>query len=229
MIAINAIYQELKAIQRCANRARRSIWRESQWGFNFSRSTVGGMPEPGTADRHYQYIWDGVSGGSASGQSSFVERAGDDRRQILALVEIQIGFPTPFLEDYVDNAVATNVPHPPDLSGSAADRRHLSADNHFGSTAVAGVDLSRHLDLYGGSFGISVISNTLNMVAGSVASLQATPQGATINGAGTVTSDLSVGGSVWANSGHWQNVRAAAAPSIMTGRTTALSAANVIL
>jgi hypothetical protein len=143
-----------------------------------------------------QYVWDGSAWQSApgSGQSTFVERAGDTMLGHLALVE-NPSDPDAVRKDYVDNAIATNVPPPPDLSGYLPlTGGTMSGGLHFGSAAVEGVDLSRHLDLYGGSFGISVISGTLNMVAGSVASLQATPQGAAINGTGTVNGPLTVNG-----------------------------------
>ena len=68
-----------------------------------------------------QYIWDGSAWQSApgSGQSTFVERAGDTMLGHLALVE-NPSDPDAVRKDYVDNAIATNVPPPPDLSGYVA-------------------------------------------------------------------------------------------------------------
>ena len=167
-------------------------------GFNFPAApTVGELyPNPEQSGIP-QYIWDGSAWQSASGQSSFVERAGDTMLGHLALVE-NPSAPDAVRKDYVDNAIATNVPPPPDLSGYLPlTGGTMSGGLHFGSVAVTGVDLSRHLDLYGGAYGVSVISGTLNMIAGGAASLQATPGGATVNGEFTVT------GSVWANSGQY--------------------------
>lgn len=65
----------------------------------------------------------------------------------------------------------------------------------FGSAvASAANNVSRHLALYGTTFGLSITSGTLNVVANGVAELAVTGTGITIAGAASVGGSLNVGG-----------------------------------
>lgn len=69
----------------------------------------------------------------------------------------------------------------------------------LGSAAVtAPNDLSRHIQLYSNTFGFSITSGTLNVVAGSTAH-PFTASGATITGTLTVTANAQVNGTLTAN------------------------------
>jgi hypothetical protein len=67
----------------------------------------------------------------------------------------------------------------------------------FGAvTGADALDLSRHIDLYGGSYGLSITGGTLNLVAEGAAMMQVTGSGATVNGALTTTSNMHCEGGI---------------------------------
>jgi hypothetical protein len=79
------------------------------------------------------------------------------------------------------------------LRGSA----YFAGGASFGAAIGSGpLDLSHHIDLYGGNYGFSITGGTLNLVAEGAATVQVQSGGATVNGALTV-----VGNHIHANSG----------------------------
>jgi hypothetical protein len=81
---------------------------------------------------------------------------------------------------------------------------HVAASSgaSFGSATVTATDLSKHLDLYGGQYGVNVVSTSggaLNLVSGN--QIQMTCGGAEIAAVGSngiSASQLSVGGATFA-------------------------------
>lgn len=167
-----------------------------------------------------QYTWDGSAWIAGPVEAPiFVFKAGDTMTGPLVMPADPVAALEVTTKQYVDNAIATNVPAPPDLSGYLPlAGGTMTGGLHMGSTAVVGVDLSRHLDLWGGVFGVSVTDSTLNMIAGGVAALQATPGGASINGNGNVTGAWTVNGRISA---------AGAITAYGTGNATATCAITV--
>jgi hypothetical protein len=61
----------------------------------------------------------------------------------------------------------------------------------FGAVTGSGpLDLSHHIDLYGGDYGLSITGGTLNLVANGAAAVQVQSAGTTVNGTLTATSSL---------------------------------------
>jgi hypothetical protein len=70
------------------------------------------------------------------------------------------------------------------VAGSITGNTNLVCGS--GTVASSPTDLSKQLNIFGNSYGISVTANTLNLVANGAASLQVTNGGAQVNGAITV-------------------------------------------
>jgi hypothetical protein len=76
-----------------------------------------------------------------------------------------------------------------------------NGETFVNATGSGPLDLSHHIDLYGGNYGFSITGGTLNLVSEGVATVQITSAGATVNGALTATGEITASGGVHANSG----------------------------
>jgi hypothetical protein len=162
------------------------LLRISEMGANFPDT-----PSPGDefVTSNLKWTWDGVKWTASGGVAIFADAPEDGN-----------------LYGRVNGAWSSGGLISGDLTFRAgayfAESAAFANGATFGSTVAAGpLDLSHHIDLFGGSYGLSITGGTLNLVANGAAAVQVQSGGTTVNGALTATSTLIGGGAVYSKSG----------------------------